>query len=75
MVFYRVGYCISKSNENKGVLHRMHVPYLCIGPCNLSTKCQKLPVQYSNLLNCYIDTIFVLPNLDTDQGMSTKSGN
>ena len=35
---------------------------------------KKLPVQYSNLLNCYVDTIFVLPNLGKDQGMSTKSG-
>ena len=49
------------------------------GACTLSVyrsmqpehKCQKLLVQYSNLLNCYVDTICVLPNLGTDQGMGT----
>ena len=70
---YIYGSCIGKSSKNLGVLHRVHVLYLCIGPCNLSTKCQKLPVQYSNLLNFYVDTIFGLPNLGTYQGMSTKS--
>ena len=33
------GYCISKVYENLGMLHRVHVLYLCIGQCNLSTKC------------------------------------
>ena len=67
------GYCTGKSYKNLGVLHRVHVLYLSIGPCNLSTKCQKLVVWYSNLLNCYVEIIFVLSDLGTYQGMSTKS--
>ena len=36
-----------------------------------------LPLQYSltlSLLHCYVDAIFVLPDLGTGQGMSTLSG-
>ena len=49
-------------------------------PCNLSTKLAKdlkseITIQYLTLLNLYVDTIFVLPDLGTDQGMSTKLGN
>ena len=36
-------------------------------------KSQNIKVLYLNLLNCYVDTIFVLSDLGTDQGMSTKS--
>ena len=35
---------------------------------------KKSLVQYSNLLKSYVDTIFVLPDLGTYQGMSTKLG-
>ena len=34
------GYCIGKSAENLGVSLRVHVLYVCIGPCNLSTKAE-----------------------------------
>ena len=37
-IYIEYGYCIGKSTKNLGVLHRVHVLYLCIGPCNLSTK-------------------------------------
>ena len=35
-------------------------------------KSQNIGVLYLSLLNQYVDTIFVLPDLGTDQGMSTK---
>ena len=34
----------------------------------------EITIQYLYLLNHYVDTIFVLPNLGTDQGLSTESG-
>ena len=37
-------------------------------------KSQNIRVLSLNLLNWYVDTIFVLPGLGTDQGMSTKMG-
>ena len=66
------GYCID--SENLGVLHRVHVLYLCIGPCNLSTKCQKTSSTVVKPIKFLCSTIFVLPDLGTDQGMSTKLG-
>ena len=46
--------------------------------CNLSTKLakdlsQKMTTQYLNILNPYLDTIFLLPNLGTDKGIYTTS--
>ena len=35
-------------------------------------KSQNIGVLYLNLLNWCVDAIFVLPDLGTDQGMSTK---
>ena len=32
-----------------------------------------ITIQYINLLNHYVDSIFVIPNLGTDQGLSTES--
>ena len=52
---------------------RVPVLYIKIGPCNLSPK-PKHRGMYLNLLNRYGGTIFVLPDLGTDQGMSTKLG-
>ena len=69
------GYFIGKSYKNVGVLAQ--------GACTLSVHrsiqpehkmSKKSLVQYSNLLNCYVDTIFVLPNLGIGQGISTKTG-
>ena len=34
----------------------------------------EINVQYLNLINHYLHTIFVIPNLGTDQGLSTESG-
>ena len=48
-----------------------------MGPCNLSTIVPNLQLQYSlilSLLDCYVDTIFVLPNLGTAQGECPLSG-
>ena len=69
-----MGTLLAKVTNIWGCQHRVHVLYLCVGPCNLSTKCQKSLVQYSNLLSCYVDTIFVHHDLGTNQGMSTKLG-
>ena len=35
----------------------------------------EITIQYLNLLNCYVDTVFVLSDLRTDQETSTNSGN
>ena len=49
-----------------------------MSPCDLSTI---VPISIANvlphlkLINCYVDTIFVLPDFRTGQGMSTLSGN
>ena len=34
----------------------------------------EITMQYLNLINHCVDTIFVLPNLGTDQGLSTEWG-
>ena len=40
-IYVEYGYCISKSTENLGVSLRVHVLYVHIGPCNMTTKAKR----------------------------------
>ena len=55
------------------VVLRVHILYISIGPCNLSPKAKHRGTVFKPIILMY-STIFVLPGLGTDQGMSTKMG-
>ena len=70
---YSTAQCFGKSYEKLAVLAYGACTLAVLGSMQPEHKIPKSPVQYSIILNCYIDTIFVLPDLGADQGMSIKS--
>ena len=73
---YSTVQCISKSSRKVAALAQGAYTLAVLG--SMQPK-QKMPKITGTVLNhiehhCYVDTIFVLSDLGTDQGMSTKLG-